>query len=114
MCRPRANITMLYNEAPIAVPEEQNEDLRLILDGEERVTEMELNPFTPRSTHRSCDLMIMDKMLLEYLVEEAYSHGEYDLTRDILLKKCGTLKIMGLPVRRVRGKAGFGQRLLPA
>jgi ADP-glucose pyrophosphorylase len=57
---------------------------------------MELNPFTPRSTHRSCDLMIMDKMLLEYLVEEAYSHGEYDLTRDILLKKCGsTLKIMG-------------------
>ena len=68
------------------MPEEQNEDLRLILDGEGRVTEMELNPFTPRSTHRSCDLMIMDKMLLEYLVEEAYSHGEYDLTRDILLK----------------------------
>ena len=28
--------------------------------------------------------MIMDKLLLEYLVEEAYSHGDYDLTRDIL------------------------------
>ena len=39
--------------------------------------------------------MIMDKLLLEYLVEEAYSRGDYDLTRDILLKKCATLKIMG-------------------
>ena len=91
----RANITMLYNEVETSVSEEQNLDLRLLLDENERVTEMELNPFTPRSTHRSCDLMIMDKMLLEYLVEEAYSHGDYDLTRDILLKKCQTLKIMG-------------------
>ena len=91
----RANITMLYNEAETTVSEEQNLDLRLLMDENERVTEMELNPFTPRSTHRSCDVMIMDKLLLEYLVEEAYSHGDYDLTRDILLKKCQTLKIMG-------------------
>ncbi len=91
----RANITILYNEAESAISEEQNDDLRLILDDNERVTEMELNPFTPRSSHRSCDVMIMDKLLLEYLVEEAYSRGDYDLTRDILLKKCATLKIMG-------------------
>ena len=91
----RANITILYNEVELTATEEQNDDLRLILDAGERVVEMELNPFTPRSTHRSCDVMIMDKLLLEYLVEEAYSRGDYDLTRDILLKKCSTLKIMG-------------------
>jgi len=91
----RANITMLYNDTDLTVSEEQNLDLRLIFDNNERVTEMELNPYTPRSIHRSCDVMIMDKLLLEYLVEEAYSRGDYDLTRDILLKKCATLKIMG-------------------
>lgn len=91
----RANITMLYNDTDLTVSEEQNLDLRLIFDANERVTEMELNPYTPRSIHRSCDVMIMDKLLLEYLVEEAYSRGDYDLTRDILLKKCATLKIMG-------------------
>ena len=91
----RANITMLYNECEIAPSEEQNLDLRLLMDENGRVTEMELNPFSPRSANRSCDVMIMDKLLLEYLVEEAYSHGDYDLTRDILLKKCQTLKIMG-------------------
>ncbi len=91
----RANITMLYNDTDLTVSEEQNLDLRLIFDSNGRVTEMELNPYTPRSIHRSCDVMIMDKLLLEYLVEEAYSRGDYDLTRDILLKKCATLKIMG-------------------
>ena len=91
----RANITMLYNDTDLTVSEEQNLDLRLIFDSNGRVTEMELNPYTPRSIHRSCDVMILDKLLLEYLVEEAYSRGDYDLTRDILLKKCATLKIMG-------------------
>ncbi len=91
----RANITMLYNDTDLTVSDEQNLDLRLIFDANGRVTEMELNPYTPRSIHRSCDVMIMDKLLLEYLVEEAYSRGDYDLTRDILLKKCATLKIMG-------------------
>ncbi len=91
----RANITMLYNESEFAASEEQNIDLRLLMDENERVTEMELNPFSPRSAYRSCDVMIMDKLLLEYLVEEAYSHGDYDFTRDVLLKKCQTLKIMG-------------------
>ena len=91
----RANITMLYNEGELAASEEQNLDLRLLMDDTGRVTEVELNPFSPRSAYRSCDVMIMDKLLLEYLVEEAYSHGDYDLTRDILLKKCQTLKIMG-------------------
>ena len=28
-------------------------------------------------------------------MREAYSRGDYDFTRDILLKKCNTLKIMG-------------------
>jgi ADP-glucose pyrophosphorylase len=82
---------MLYNESELAASEEQNLDLRLLMDANERVTEMELNPFSPRSAYRSCDVMILDKLLLEYLVEEAYSHGDYDLTRDILLKKCQTL-----------------------
>ena len=39
--------------------------------------------------------MVVDKALLEYLVEEAYARGEYDFIRDVLLKKYATLKVMG-------------------
>ena len=91
-----ADISILYNvcEEPFS-PEEQNKDLRLELDENQRITGMELNPYRPRTNFRSCDLMIIDKLLLEYLVEEAYARGEYHFIRDILLKKCDTLKIFG-------------------
>ncbi len=91
----RANITILYNDVELAASEEQNRDLRLVLDESGRVQEMEINPYRPRSAHRSCGVFVIDKLLLEYLIEEAYARGDYDFERDILLKKCGTLRIMG-------------------
>ena len=93
--RTGADITILYNEDDVYEPEEQNDDLRLLMDASGRVTEMEFNPYRPRTNCRSCDVVIMDKLLLEYLVGEAFSRGEYDFVRDVLLKKCGSLKVYG-------------------
>ena len=90
-----ADVTILYAEDGSLQPEEQSQDLRLILDEKGRVTEMELDAYRPRSVNRSCEVMILKKELLEYLVEEAYARGEYDFHRDILLKKCRTLNVMG-------------------
>ena len=90
-----ADITILYAEDGSLQPEDQSQDLRLILDEKGRVTDMELDAYRPRSVNRSADVMILKKELLEYLVEEAYARGEYDFHRDILLKKCRTLNIMG-------------------
>ena len=90
-----ADITILYAEDGSLKPEDQNQDLRLVLDEKGRVIDMELDAFRPQSVNRSCDVMILKKELLEYLVEEAYARGEYDFHRDILLKKYKTLNIMG-------------------
>ena len=90
-----ADVTILYAEDGSLQPEDQSQDLRLILDEKGRVTDMELDAYRPRSVNRSCDVMIMKKELLEYLVEEAFARGEYDFHRDILLKKYRTLNIMG-------------------
>ena len=90
-----ADITILYAEDGALQPQDQSQDLRLILDEKGRVTEMELDAYRPRTVNRSADVMILNKKLLEYLVEEAYARGEYDFHRDILLKKYRTLNIMG-------------------
>ena len=90
-----ADVTILYAEDGSLRLEEQSQDLRLIMDEKGRVVEMELDAYRPRSANRSCDVMILKKELLEYLVEEAFARGEYDFHRDILLKKCRTLNIMG-------------------
>lgn len=90
-----ADITIMYNEVEDFDIEDQNKDLRLCMNDEGRVTELELNPYRPHSNAQSCDVFIMEKALLEFLVEEAYARGEYDFIRDVLLKKSGSLKIMG-------------------
>ena len=48
-----ADITILYNEENDFDPDEQNDDLRLLMDGTGRITEMELNPYRPRTNCRS-------------------------------------------------------------
>ena len=90
-----ADITIMYNNDPHFSAEDQNRDLRLIMREDGRVTEMEWNPYRPRTNARSCDAMIMEKKLFEYLIEEAYARGDSDFTRDILQRLCGTLKIYG-------------------
>ncbi len=90
-----ADITIMYNEIESFSPEDQNRDLRLDMDSHGRVTAMELNPLQPRTPYQSCDAMIIDKTLLAFLVEEAYARADYNFIRDILLRKCDTLRIYG-------------------
>jgi glucose-1-phosphate adenylyltransferase len=42
-------------------------------------------------------MYIIEKSLLEYLVEECIARGQSDFVRDILLKKLDSLKIYGFP-----------------
>ncbi len=91
-----ADITIMYNEDPRFFPEEQNRDLRLILDEDGvSVKRLEWNPRNPGSNFRSCEVNIIDRDLFEDLVEESYSRGGVDFVREILLPKVRELKIMG-------------------
>lgn len=90
-----ADITMMYNVDSHFDADDQNRDLRLVFDETGRVSEFEWNPYIPRSNNRSCEVIVMDKQLLEHLVEEAFARGDSDFTRDILQKKCSTLQIRG-------------------
>lgn len=91
-----ADITIMYNMEPLEPAEPQFDDLRLELDENTgRVRDLMINPYRPTSGCRSCDVFIMQKELLEYLVEEAQSHALHDFIRDILIRKMNTLKIYG-------------------
>lgn len=91
-----ADITIMYNEDPRFFPEEQNRDLRLLLDDDGMTVKgLEWNPRNPRSNFRSCEVNVINKDLFEDLVEEAYSRGGIDFVREILLARAKDLKIMG-------------------
>ena len=91
-----ADITIMYNEDPRFFPEEQNRDLRLLLDEDGKtVTGIEWNPRTPGSNFRSCEVTVINKDLFEDLVEESYARGGVDFVRDIMLPHVKDLKFMG-------------------
>lgn len=90
-----ADITIMYNDVPIGHNDDQFDELRMELDESGRITDLQLNPYRPTSCHSSCDVFILEKALLEYLIEEAASHGYTDFIRDVLLKKVNSLKLYG-------------------
>ena len=90
-----ADITMMYSEEKNYNMAEQYDDLRLALDPDGRVTDLAFNPREPATNLCSCDAFVMEKTLLEYLVEDAYAHSHFDFTNDVLVSNVKNLKIYG-------------------
>ncbi len=90
-----ADITIMYNDVTAFNPDDQFDDLRLTLDEKGRIYDLQIDPFRPMTPSQSCDVFVMEKTLLEYLVEEAAAHALTDFTRDVLVKNVSTLKLYG-------------------
>ena len=90
-----ADITVLYSREADCPPGEQYDDLRMKFDDEGRVTDLAINPREGYSPFASCDAFVMEKSLLEYLVEDAYAHARYDFTNDILVRNVKNINIRG-------------------
>lgn len=91
-----ADITVMYNEEGEAYENEEHyEDIRFIFNENKRALAMEIDAFRPKSSLISMDTYIIEKTLLEYLVEESFSRGSYDFVRDVLFRKLDTLKLYG-------------------
>ncbi|MDD6044045.1 MAG: glucose-1-phosphate adenylyltransferase subunit GlgD [Clostridia bacterium] len=90
-----ADITLMYNEVGLHHPDDQFNELRFALADDGRITDIQLNPNNPSTCYSFCDTTIMEKNTFEYLVEEAYSRGESEFIRDVLLKKVNDLAIYG-------------------
>ncbi len=90
-----AELTIMYSVEHEFNREDQYDDLRLTMDENGRITDLSLNPYFPTTNFRGCDAYIMEKERLEYLVEEAASHGEFDFMRDVLIKNVNKCRMYG-------------------
>lgn len=91
-----ADITMLYNvEDSIAFKGERFNDVRLHINDDGRITDVEIDSPHTDSKNIGMDTYIIRKDLLEYLVEDCASHGQYKFVSDLLMNNINRLKIMG-------------------
>ncbi len=92
-----ADITILYNDEPITPKSGEMgfNDLRLNMDKNGRVLDMEFNPIMPTSTNMSLSAYLIKKDLLEYLVDDAISRGRYKFIQDVLMSNVSRLRVYG-------------------
>ncbi len=91
----QADITMIYKNMAGVDQKELSRYTLLELDSEHKITDIEVCPFYPKSTNASTDVFVMEKALLESIIDECYAKGNHDFIKDAVAKKLDGLRLYG-------------------
>lgn len=91
----QADITIVYKDMHGVEERELSRFTMLELDDEKRVTDIEVQPYYPKTNIAGMDVYIMEKALLESIVDECRARGSRDFVKDALVKKMSGLRIYG-------------------
>jgi glucose-1-phosphate adenylyltransferase len=89
-----SDITMVYYEEETA-EDVINNHTYLSVNDDNRVTDIEVRPRRPKSNKVFLNVLLIEKGLLLYLIDEAIARGEQDVVRDILMKRISNTNIYG-------------------
>lgn len=91
----QADITIVYKDMQ-GVDEETLSRYTLIeLDDDSRVTDIEIKPSYPKTSCAGLEFYVMEKALLQSIIDECTARGDHDFVRDALCKKMGGTRIFG-------------------
>lgn len=91
----QSDITMVYKDMSGTEQKELSRFTLLNLDDEKNVTDIEVCPFYPKSAFACVDVFVMEKVLLESIIDECTARGNHDFVKDALIKKMDGLRIKG-------------------
>lgn len=90
-----ADITLFYKKKDSITREESSISTLLETDEEGRVCDIQIHSTASKLNNIYMNMYIIEKQLLEYLLDECISRGNYNFLKDILLCKLNKLKIYG-------------------
>lgn len=91
----KADITMAYRKMYDYAPEDLSRLGIIKIDENNRIIDLQEKPLHPQSDLGSIGVYMIKRTLLISLLEECIAHGEYDLVKDIIIKKLQKLGIYG-------------------
>ena len=91
----QADITIIYKNMAGIDQKELSRFTLLELDDEHNVTDIEVRPYYPKSANASMDLFVMEKALLESIIDECYAKGNHNFIKDAIAKKMDGLRVFG-------------------
>ena len=91
----QADITAVYKNLKGYPESELTRFTLLELDEENRVKDVEVQPYYPKTANASMEIYVMEKALLESIVDECSARGDADFVKDAIIKKMGGMRIFG-------------------
>ncbi len=90
-----ADVTIIYKEVKSLLPDELRRSKLIGLDETGRVTEILPQPKRLAHKNVSMNMYIMERLMLERLIEDCVSYGEHEFVRGLLAKNMDSLDIYG-------------------
>ncbi len=91
----QSDVTIVYKNMTGAPESELSRHTLIELDDQNRITDIEVNPQYPKSSNASLEVYVMEKALLESIIDECIARGEHCFVRDGLSKKLSGMNING-------------------
>ena len=91
----QSDVTVVYKNIKGAEDEELSRFTLLDFDADGKVSDIEVQPYYPKTTNASMELYVMEKALLESIIDECSARGDRDFVKDALVKKMLGLRIYG-------------------
>ena len=91
----QADVTTIYTDMTGADERELSRFTMLELNDDKRVVDIEVQPYYPKTSTAGMDVYVMEKALLESIIDECSARGDSDFVKDALVKKIDGLHIYG-------------------
>lgn len=91
----QSDITIVYKDMSGVKESELSRHTLIEMDENNRIIDIEVSPQYPKSTKASLEVFVMEKALLESIIDECVSRGEHYFVRDGLAKKLSGIHIHG-------------------
>ena len=90
-----ADVTVIYKDLSGADEKELSRFTLFEFDKSGKVIDLEVRPYYPKSSYAGMDLYVMEKALLESIIDECSARGDHDFVKDALAKKLDGLNVFG-------------------
>ena len=89
----QADITIAYKNLKGVDEDTLKRYTLLDIDDDGRVRDIEVQPYYPKTANASMDIYVMEKALLESIIDECSARGDVDFIKDALVKRIDGMQI---------------------
>lgn len=100
----QADITVVYKNLKGVEEKELSRYVLFDINSEGAVIDVEKKPYYPKSTNAGLDIYVMEKALLESIIDECSARGDRDFVKDALAQKLSGLRVFSYEYTGYLGK----------